>query len=271
MITSLTRTPLHTTGSRILLAYIGAAILWRVTSALPEVPFLYGALADVPLPPRSVYTLYTIWSLAALGLITARYTRVCTLIALLAYSVDALAGLHNAGDHLARITLVYALLLDEDVMRGKKKVGPTVFFHNLGVIAITVQLCIVYVNASLWKLYGPDNLWLEGTMLYYVTHLQSYGMTWSGWLFESPFIVYTATYMTLLYQLSFLPLLFTRWHWVSVLIGAGLHLGIGLVLGLMPFGLTVTGLVLFTLRDATWRRVGEYLRVRTLGGRVSSS
>ncbi len=254
-----------------MLAFIGAALLWRMTSTLPEVPFLYGALADVPLPPRSVYTLYAIWSLAALGLIVARYTRVCALIALLAYGIDTLTGLHNAGDHLARITLIYALLLDEDLMRGQKKVGPAVFFHNLGVIAITVQLCIVYINASLWKLYGPDNLWLGGTMLYYVTHLQSHGMAWSRWFFESPVIVYTATYMTLLYQLSFLPLLFTRWHWVSVLIGTGLHLGIGLLLGLMPFGLIVTGLVLFTLRDATWRRMGEYTRAKTFRRGVSSS
>ena len=255
MVERLVRAPLYPTGSRVMLALIGVSILWRVVSVWSEVPFLYGELSAAPLPPRSVHALHIIWSLAAFGLISARYTRACSLIAIVAYSIDAFAGLQDAGDYLARIVLVYTLLLDQDLIRGRTKGELNVFLHNLGALGILVQLCVVYVNTSLWKLQGADNFWLEGTMLYYATHLQNHGMAWAQELFEVPFVVYTATYAALLYQLSFLPLLFTRWHGVSVIVGVGFHLGIVLVLGLVPFGLVMTGLVLFTVRESTWQRL----------------
>ena len=145
--------------------------------------------------------------------------------------------------------MLYALLLDEGLMRGKQRPGVRVFLHNLGVAGIMVQLVTVYLNTFVWKLMGPANPWLDGTLLYYVMHQGGASLAWARPLFELPLVTRAATYLTLAYQLAFVLLLPTRWHPASVVVGVGFHVGIALVLGLVPFGLIMTGLVLLTVKD----------------------
>lgn len=248
----------HTLGCRIMLVCVGVAILWQVVTVAPELSFLYLELGGLPLSAWQAYLIHGIWVLAAAGLIITRFTRECALIAFCIYLFDAQAGLQDAGSYLVRIVLLYSLLLDERLMRGEKRSGLRVLLHNLGVGAITVQLCITYLNASVWKFLGPDNLWLNGTLLYYVMH-QNGSLDWIRPLFDIPLIVYVATYLTLAYQLTFVPLLLTRWHWLSALIGVGFHVGIAAGLGLISFGAIMTGLVLLTVRDETFTVAGRLL------------
>ena len=258
-----------------MLACTGAAILWHVFVVSSNVPFLYLELADLPLRASKVHLLHGIWTVAALGLITTRFTRECTFVALVVYLLDASAGLHNAGAHIAQLTLFYALLLDEKLMRGEQRSGVRVFLHNVGVAAITVQLIIVYLNTLIWKLTGPNNLWLDGTVLFYVVNLQGFSLTWARPLLSIPLVTYTVTYLTLAYQLSFVPLLFTRWHGLSVVAGVGFHVGIALALGLVPFGLIMTGLVLLTVKDEGYRaakkRLAAFVTVKPTRQAVKTS
>ena len=254
MIERLAAKPFYTTGSRVLLIFFGFGILWRIAVVAPGVGLLYIDLAEVSMSLQSVRLLHLVWAVAALGLITTRFTREAALVCAIAYSMDAQAGLQNAGSYVARIVLVYAVFLDGRALRGVPTSGLRTFLHNLAVGAIIAQLCVMYLNTFIWKLMGPDNLWLAGTSLYYITHTGIYTSVWSR-LFEVPSLTYLATYSTLIYQLSFVPLLFSRWHWFSVLVGLGFHLAIGVVMGLVSFGLIMIGLVLFTVKDETWLKL----------------
>ena len=85
----------YTSGARVALACVGGAILWHVLTVTPEVPFLYLELAGLPLTVPKVYLLHGVWMIAALGLITTRFTRECALVALCVYGLDAAAGLQE--------------------------------------------------------------------------------------------------------------------------------------------------------------------------------
>ena len=129
------------------------------------------------------------------------------------------------------------------------------------------QLCILYLISSTLKLQGE--VWTNGTALYYVTHTKWFGPPWEWMrrLFENPFIVTIGTYGAVLYQLWFPVALWTKFHWLWVLIGVSFHAAIAVVMGLVSFSAIMTTLVLFTLRDEEWAAISSFLR-RLLPGMV---
>jgi predicted DCC family thiol-disulfide oxidoreductase YuxK len=119
---------------------------------------------------------------------------------------------------------------------------------------------ILYFVAGTAKLQGE--VWVNGTALYYVMHTDWFGpgQLWLRDLFKNPWIVTLGTYGSVLYQIGFPFMIFSRWQLLWIAIGIIFHLGIAATMGLISFSTILIGLVLFTVSDDRWWAIHSYLR-----------
>ncbi len=191
--------------------------------------------------------------------------------------------LTNGGDNLMRIILLYLVFarlsayfsLDARRERtanqqaGQPNDAPAnagamvgILIHNAALVACIGQLCVLYLASGLYKVQG--SMWFEGTAVYYITRVAEYN-PWpelTALLAYSPLIITVATYLAIITQVAFPFTLLNKHsrHLVFVLL-AGMHLGIGFLMGLPVFSafMIATDLLLFT--DQEWRRGYARLRV----------
>ncbi|HEX3658761.1 MAG TPA: HTTM domain-containing protein [Pirellulales bacterium] len=109
---------------------------------------------------------------------------------------------------------------------------------NLAVRLIQVHMCIIYFFAGLSKMQGET--WWAGNALWGAfanLEYQSLDMTWlASW----PLVVALATQVTVWWELAFAVIIWPRLLRPLVLVLAiPLHLGIGICLGMMTFGLVM--------------------------------
>jgi hypothetical protein len=140
----------------------------------------------------------------------------------------------SAGDHLFQQLLFFSIFLSD----GHQKHSPfktdlDISVHNAGIIALRLQVCIVYFYAALAKLQDTD--WLNGTAV---------GTTFAVHHYSSPFLYDSngllsvcMNYLVIGYQLLFPALVWIRsikkWF---LFIGVVQHLFIAFVIGLPSFG-----------------------------------
>ncbi|MEV6655301.1 HTTM domain-containing protein [Streptomyces sp. NPDC051219] len=111
--------------------------------------------------------------------------------------------------------------------------------HNLGVLAIATQICLVYMVSGLYKVQG--DVWQDGTALFYILRIPEF--TWPGvsdLVYDSDLLVYLGTYASVLFQVYFpLSILVPRLRAWAALASIGFHLSIGALMGLTSFALTM--------------------------------
>jgi hypothetical protein len=133
--------------------------------------------------------------------------------------------------------------------------------HNLVVVVITAQVSFVYVSGALYKSSGAT--WSGGTAIYYPLHVDRFG-TWpalSGIITAWAPVVALLTYGALLTQLSFPFLLMNRWtRKFGIVAISGVHIGIGLLMGLPWFSLTMIALDCMFVSDSTWTQIGMWCK-----------
>ncbi len=108
---------------------------------------------------------------------------------------------------------------------------------NAARIACLVQVCVVYLTASLYKLGGTH--WIDGSALYYTLHIELFSSNWwQSFTENNYFITQLFTWLGLAYQVLF-PLMVwvKRVQKIWLLVGIAFHLFIAVVLGLWGFGL----------------------------------
>lgn len=109
-----------------------------------------------------------------------------------------------------------------------------VMLHNLGVVAVMAQVCLVYLLSALAKCADPA--WLSGNAVYAVSLVRHYSPGSGPHLHQgglSAFLNYTV----LFYQLLFPVLIwFRRIKKPFILLGLLMHLCIALLMGLPLFG-----------------------------------
>jgi hypothetical protein len=157
----------------------------------------------------------------------------------------------DGGDNVTRIVLVYMLLLlpaRSNPPRGSLRV----FFHNLGVVAIAAQLCVVYMTAGFMKATGAR--WSQGTALYLVSQVDWFSLPSSRGMFKIPLVATLSAYVTIFFQLWFPIAMFSRLRLLWVVIGIGMHLGIAVMMGLIPFSTVMIGLELVLVGDETYAK-----------------
>ncbi|MFI5867317.1 DCC1-like thiol-disulfide oxidoreductase family protein [Streptomyces sp. NPDC051546] len=111
--------------------------------------------------------------------------------------------------------------------------------HNLGLLAIATQLCLVYVVSGLYKVQGQ--MWQDGTALFYVLRVAEFNLPGvSSLVYENDVLVVVGTYITTLFLVYFpLGILVPRLRPWAAVASIGFHLSIALLMGLTGFALTM--------------------------------
>lgn len=132
--------------------------------------------------------------------------------------------------------------------------------HNGAVLAIAFQVCVIYATAGLYKVQG--SMWQDGTAMGYVLRLHWF-QPWPGldsWLLGHAVLLAIAGYVTVFVQVGFPFTVFTpKLKYPSLVILAGMHLSIAVLLGLPFFSLLMlVGDAVF-LSDRVWRAVERWV------------
>ncbi|MET9662424.1 HTTM domain-containing protein [Streptomyces sp. NPDC006510] len=139
--------------------------------------------------------------------------------------------------------------------------------HNIGVVAIALQVCLVYIVSGLYKVQGQ--MWQDGTALFYVLRVPEFTFpALSHFVYENDFLVFSGTYVTVLFLVYFpLGILVPALRPWAAVMSIGFHLGIALLMGLTGFALTMVACDLVFLSrglDEAISLAGQLLqRVRT--------
>lgn len=205
------------------------------------------------------------------------YSRASTLLALFMFMslsvVNPFVG--SGGDSVLRITLFYLLFLDsgrhwsvDSWLRNRRgnladlfPAWLTATLHNLGLILIIHQVVMIYVTSALWKVQSAK--WLDGSAVYYSLQVKAY----SPWLdhihllTDHSWIVAMASYTAIGVQL-FVPvlLMYRPTRFLSLIALTGIHLGIGLLMGLLYFSLVMIAVDILLISDRSWFRLETQIR-----------
>ncbi|MEU3931115.1 HTTM domain-containing protein [Streptomyces sp. NPDC029044] len=111
--------------------------------------------------------------------------------------------------------------------------------HNLGVLAIAAQICLVYVTSGLYKVQGK--LWQDGTALFYIMRIPEFELPgFSRLVYENDLLVIGGTYATTLFLVYFpLGVLVRKLRPWAAVASIGFHLSIAFFMGLTGFALTM--------------------------------
>ena len=281
--------PRRLVGMRILQAAIGLLLCFRVATEWRFATFFWGPHGVGAGTTRALFgDRVSLWLLApfqsdlgvrligaglfvaGLGLILGRFTRLCTAVALLLVLMfeARLAEILDGGDNITRIVLCYGLFL---LPAGAKSVrgSLSIFMHNVAVVAITAQICVVYVTAGLMKANGAH--WVQGTALYMVSQVEWFSLPSSRWIFRNAVVTTCACYATFFYQLWFPFAIFSRLRILWVFVGICFHVGIAYTMGLIPFSTIMIGLELSLLDDEDWATVRRWVDPAPWRARMLSS
>ncbi len=145
------------------------------------------------------------------------------------------------------------LSLDERLLGAGQGRGPSVR-ANVSLRVIQVHLCVVYFFSGCGKLFGAS--WWEGTALWGAAANVQYrtlDLTWMAW---HPLVVNALTLTTLFWEVGYAALVWPRLtRRVFLAIAVMVHLGIGLAMGMMEFGLAMITANLAFVPAPVWRRL----------------
>ncbi|MGP9539890.1 HTTM domain-containing protein [Brachybacterium sp. AOP43-C2-M15] len=230
--------------------------------------------------------LFWLWYAVTIALVVAFTlgwrTRIVTPLLFIAYA--ALNGqntpISDGGNYFIRIMLVYLILMDVsrrwslDARRrartGRPETQTGSVLHNIGLCLVVAQICIVYLEAGLYKVQG--SLWQNGTAVYYPLQSVAYGAfpPLADLLTHWALPVVIATYVTVLAQIAFPFLLFHRiTRRIALIILLGMHLSIAVVMGLPFFSGIMASADAVLVSGATWVAIVTWLRSTLTGNRLA--
>ena len=135
--------------------------------------------------------------------------------------------------------------------------------HNTAVLLCGYQVLLIYVNSGLFKLMGDE--WLQGSALYYAFQLDVFRVfpPLSDLAGQVTPLVVVGSWLSIWVQLLFpVLMLWKPTRYAALVVIMGMHLGIGLFLGLWPFSLAMIALDLVFVRDASWERAFAWAAAR---------
>jgi len=207
------------------------------------------------------------------------YSRASTILTLITwmslYVTNPFVG--SGGDAVLRMVLLYMCFTDSgrhfsfDARRAARtgEVRPlmpswfTTTLHNAAIVLIVHQVVMVYVGSAFWKVQGP--LWRDGTATYYPLQTQAYS-PWNDLihpLSTASWIIYAATWSAIVVQLLFpVAMMYRPTRALALLAVTGMHLGIGVFMGIMYFSLAMIAVDMMLVSDTTWRSIGRFVRSR---------
>jgi len=176
----------------------------------------------------------------------------------------------DGGDNLLLILTIYLMFADLSALsldrllfgprREKNFAWLSGMLHNFAVTACLLQLAILYFDAGFYKIQG--HVWSSGTAIYYILRSNLFALPgWGDYIWRSAALVTIGTYGTILFEIMH-P--FLMWHRrLKYLIFSGavvLHAGIGLLMGLVWFSLTMIGAHAILFDDDEYLRLLKFMR-----------
>jgi hypothetical protein len=145
------------------------------------------------------------------------------------------------------------LSLDEKLL-GRRGRGAASVRANVALRLLQVHLCVVYFFSGCGKLFGAS--WWEGTAIWGAAANLQYRTLDLTWLARHPLIVNAITLVTLFWEVAYAALVWPRLtRPVFLAIAAAVHLGIGLAMGMMEFGLAMLVANLAFVPATAWQRM----------------
>lgn len=270
----------------------GCTILAQLLSALPQRHFLFGPQGVYPAElarDGGIFGLYSMvesdlgFELLFFGSIAATVVwtlglllPVSTLVVLVLWrsTFDRLPALGDGGDNLAHLLLIYALLTNLGGVHARRwsaRLPPwaqqlRAMVHNTGLVAMWVQVCILYFIAGAAKMHGEA--WRNGTALYYALGTDKYSLPGLvDPLLDAPEMLTVLAYATVVFQVGFpfMVLLNRHSRRLALVIALTFHLGIATVMGLVTFAFFMIAADLTLLTDDEVSRA--WSRIRRLWAR----
>jgi hypothetical protein len=202
---------------------------------------------------------FALHAFAAVGLLFGFATRASTLVLFVTVRLlqARLPELTDGGDNVMLLLTFFALGFMGPREKGVPG-GLRVWIHNLAVSAVVAQTVIIYAAAGFYKFMGP--VWQNGTALYVIAQVDRFSTSWTSHALRNPFFCTFGTWGTLAYQAMFPVAVFSPLKKVWLFIGISFHVGIILMMGLVPFSLIMIGLDAMFLSDGDLEAVGRTFR-----------
>jgi hypothetical protein len=272
----------------------GSGVAWsgeriQPVSDFPKI-WIFSAFYNVSMNDAALTTLYVL--LMALALVFAAGWRMKVTLPLFGIFwvsfIEMTDFIGDQGDNIFRMALIALLFVDTSAKwslddRRRKKFAAQMGDHsyawqllhgghlapswmrntaqNLALVVITAQISFIYVSGALYKAGGLS--WQGGTAIYSPLNVARFG-TWpflSHIVTHFDWVVAGLTYGALLTQCFFPLMLLNKWTRKLGIIGiTGIHIGIGVLMGLPWFSLTMISLDMIFVSDSTWVAVSGWLR-----------
>ncbi|MGK9222255.1 MULTISPECIES: HTTM domain-containing protein [unclassified Microbacterium] len=258
----------------------GSGSAWNGEAAEPVSDFpkiwLFGLFDSVRLDDGLFTVLYLVLlALAVLFTLGWRFKIVLPAYFVLWVSfIEMNDAVGDQGDNMYRIVLILLFFADPaarwslDARRRARGGDRTILpreisnlLHNLALVAMTAQVCFVYVSGGLYKAGGDP--WSGGYAVYNPLMTERFG-TWpvlseliTAW---GPAVT-IASWGSIILQIAFPFMLLSRPTRILALFGImSFHIGIGVLMGLPWFSLAMIGIDFIFIRDRTWQRALEIVK-----------
>jgi hypothetical protein len=181
--------------------------------------------------------------LFTLGFYT-RLTAVLTALLVISYCNRATGALFGLDQILAMLTLYLSISRCGDVFsidsilaaKHRRRENSASVANTIATRLIQVHLCIVYLFAGLGKCQGDK--WWDGEAIWGTIANHEYQTLDMLWLSQHMELVAVMTMLVLFWEVSYAALIWPRLtRPVVLLMAVPMHLGIGLCLGMLEFGL----------------------------------
>ena len=171
----------------------------------------------------------------------------------------------DGGDNITRIVLLYMIFADLSGRRDRDVPLAVGLLHNAAILAVAVQLSMLYLSTGLYKAMGEH--WQNGVAVYYVMRVNAFAWTGIGQhIYPSMIAVVVLTYATVLFEVAFPFMLFNRWtRWFMLGAGVMFHVGLAAVMGLFGFSWMMLSLYFVLVSDREYERVKSLFSIAGSG------
>jgi hypothetical protein len=272
--------PRQQRGLRALQILLASAILLRLFTELPFAAWLWGP-RGVAGPDNGIfstlpttYAFLALFTLSTLAMLFNYRIRLAMALTCVLFHIwtNRLPELTDGGDNLAALLLIYMNLTMPSYAAAPPR-SLRVWLHNVGIVAMWLQISVLYGAAGLAKASGQP--WNSGTALYMIGQVEWFSLPIMRDAFANPFLATFVCYTTILHQVWLPVAMFSRLRTLWVLMGLAFHIGIAVFMGLVSFSLVMIGAEAFFLANREieavlriWRQTTD--RVRQWLGQVLS-
>lgn len=178
--------------------------------------------------------------------------------------------LWDGGDNVMQLVLLYACLMQAGTYCSVQTPRPDTrsptrsavdgMLHNAGLVAMVIQICLVYEVAGLAKASGAS--WRNGTALYYALRASEFYLPGvSDRIYSSDTVIALLCHTTVLFQIGFPFFVFLSQtaRRLAVLVAISFHVAIASVMGLVTFAMFMMAVDLALISDVEYRAVGEII------------